>query len=110
MPFQASLFPFLEPLHLLARTNEELHLHLLELAHTEDELTGNDLVTERLTDLGDTERYFHTASLLDIQEVNEDTLRCLRTEIDLHGAIGGRTHLGREHQVELANICPVACA
>ena len=87
MPFQASLFPFLEPIHLFARANKKLHFHLFELAHTEDELTSNDFITERFTDLSNTERHFHTTSLLYIQEVNEDTLCRFRTQINFHCAI-----------------------
>ena len=40
----------------LVRADEVLHLHLLELAHPEDEVAGADLVAERLADLGDPER------------------------------------------------------
>ena len=40
----------------LVRPDEVLHLHLLELAHPEDEVAGADLVAERLADLGDPER------------------------------------------------------
>ena len=109
VPFQTGLFPFLEPLHLFARTNEELHLHLFELAHTEDELASHNLVTEGLTNLSDTEGHLHTACLLYVQEVHEDTLSRFRTQIYLHGSIGCRTHLGREHQVELTHVGPVAC-
>ena len=36
--------------------DEELHLHLLELARAEDEVPGRDLVAERLADLRDAER------------------------------------------------------
>ena len=108
MPFQTGSLPLLEPFHLFARTNEELHFHLFELAHTENELTGNDLVTESLTDLGDTERYFHAAGLLYVQEVDENTLCRFRAQIYFHGTIGSRSHLRREHQVKLADIGPVA--
>ncbi len=34
VPFEAPFFPLLEPLELLAGAHEELHLHLLELAHS----------------------------------------------------------------------------
>ena len=40
VPLQAGLLPLGEPLQLRAGTHEELHLHLLELPHAEDELTG----------------------------------------------------------------------
>ena len=110
MPFQAELFPVLEPFQLLTRTNEELHLHLLELAHTEDELTSDNLVAECLTNLRNSERNLHTARLLHVQEVHEDTLCGLRTKINLHCAVCRRTHLCREHQVELTYVGPVARA
>ena len=97
----------LEPLQLRTRTNEELHLHLLKLAHTEDKLTRYNLITEGLTDLCDTERYLHTAGFLYVEEVDKDTLCGLRTQIDLHRAISSTTHLGREHEVKLTNIGPV---
>jgi hypothetical protein len=44
------------PLLVGARLDEELHLHLLELAGAEDEVAGRDLVAERLADLRDAER------------------------------------------------------
>ena len=97
----------MKPLHLCTWLAEELHLHLLELTHTEYELAGNNLVTESLTNLADTEWQLHTAGLLNAQVIYEDTLSCLRTEIYLACSIAGSTHLGREHQVELANVCPV---
>ena len=40
----------------LVGRDEELHLHLLELAGAEDEVARGDLVAERLADLGDPER------------------------------------------------------
>ena len=56
MPFHTHLFPLFEPFQLFARTNEELHLHLFEFAHAEDELPRHDLVTERFPDLCNAER------------------------------------------------------
>ena len=44
-----------KPFQLLAGAYEKLHLHLLELAHTEDELSCHDLIAEGLADLRDTE-------------------------------------------------------
>ena len=84
VPFQTSSLPFLEPFHFFARTNKELHFHLFELTHTEDKLTGNDLVTESLTNLSNTERNLHTACLLYVQEVHKDTLSRFRTQVNLH--------------------------
>ena len=107
MPFQTGLFPFLEPFELRTRFYEELHFHLFELTHTEDELAGHDFVTERLTNLCDTERHLHTAGLLYVQVVHEDTLSGFRTEVYLHGTFRSRPHFRREHQVELTDFGPV---
>ena len=108
MPFETELFPMLEPFEFRSRANEELHLHLLELPHTEHELTSYDLVTERLTDLRNTERHFHATGFLYVQEVDEDSLCGLRTKINLHRAVCRRTHLCLEHEVELTHVGPVA--
>ena len=100
-------FPLFEPLHLGARTAEEFHLHLLELSHSEYELSRDDLVSERLSDLGDTERNLHAARLLDVEIFNEYSLCRLRTQVDLVVRLAGVADLGREHQVELTHISPV---
>ena len=109
MPFQTDFFPFLEPVKFSSRFYKELHFHLFELTHTEDELTGNDLVTESLTNLCDTERNFHTTRFLYIEVVYKNTLCSFRTKINFHGSVGSRTHFSREHQIELTNFCPVLC-
>ena len=110
VPAKTQVLPEVEPLELLTRADEELHLHLLELAHTEDELTGNDLIAEGLTDLCDTEGHLHTACLLHIEEVHEDPLSRLGAQIDLHRTVGRGAHLGGEHEVELTDLRPVARA
>src|SRR5215211_5898026 len=77
VPPQALLLPVLEPLHVPAlrrlrfRIDEELHLHLLELARAEDEVPGRDLVPERLADLRDAERRPLARELQDVLEVHE---------------------------------------
>ena len=108
VPCHTGLLPCLPPLHLLAGAHEELHLHLLELAHAEDELPGHDLVAERLADLRDTERQLHAARFLDIEEIDENALRRLGPQVDRRGPFGRRTHLRREHEVELPHVGPVA--
>ena len=109
VPCQTMLLPVLKPLHLGSWLAEELHLHLFELTHTEDKLTCNNLVTESLTNLADTERQLHTTSLLYVEEVYEDTLCCLWAQINLVSSISRCTYLSREHKIELTNVCPVSC-
>ena len=92
VPFQASSLPTLEPVKLCTRLHKELHFHLLELAHTEDELAGYNFVTESLTNLGDTERNLHATGFLYIKVIYEDTLCRFRAKVYLHGTIGGRPH------------------
>src|SRR5579872_7261611 len=48
MPVEARLDPVAVPLVGLRRRHEELHLHLLELAHAEEEVARGDLVAETL--------------------------------------------------------------
>lgn len=55
VPVPAFLHPVLLPLLVLARLDEEFHLHLFELAGAEDEVAGGDLVAEGLAHLRDAE-------------------------------------------------------
>ena len=86
----------------LARPDEVLHLHLLELAHPEDEVAGADLVAEALADLGDPERDLLAARLLDVLEVDVAALGGLGPEVDDRGLVLDRAHPRLEHQVEAA--------
>ncbi len=110
MPSHTGLLPLVPPIHFGPGLHEELHLHLLELAHAEYELTRHDLVAERLAYLCDAEREFHASRLLHVEVVDEDALRRFGAEVDGVGAFGGRSHLRREHEVELAHVGPVASA
>ena len=84
------------------RADEVLHLHLLELAHPEDEVARRDLVAERLADLGDPERQLLARRLLDVLEVDVRALRGLRAQVDDRGVLLDRAHERLEHQVEPA--------
>ena len=110
VPCHTCLLPFREPVELGARLHEELHLHLLKLAHTEDKLACHDLVAESLTNLCYSERNLHSSCLLHVQVVDEDTLSRLRAQIHLHRCIGRGTHLSGEHQVKLTHVGPVLCS
>ena len=80
--------------------DEVLHLHLLELAHPEDEVARADLVAERLADLGDAERQLLARRLQDVLEVDVRALRGLRPQVDDSGLVLDRAHERLEHQVE----------
>ena len=88
--------------------DEELHLHLLELARAEDEVARRDLVAEGLADLGDPERRFLARELQDVLEVDEDALGRLGAQVgDRAGLLHGPD--GRfEHQVEVTRLGQVA--
>src|SRR6478736_3086693 len=77
VPGQASFDPVGMPAVGVVRRDEELHLHLLELAQAEEEVPGRDLVAERLADLRDAERRLAPRDLEHVLEVDEDPLRRL---------------------------------
>src|SRR5690606_1544753 len=97
MPFQASLFPILIPLHLLPWFYEELHFHLFKLPHTENELTCYYLVAESLPRLSYLKRDFHSSCFLNIQKVYAKTLSRVWTYIQLHRILSRSSQFGSAH-------------
>src|SRR5689334_10804600 len=75
MPPHPLALPVLEPLHVGAGLDEELHLHLLELARAENEIARGDFIAERFSDLRDPEWDLLAGCLLDIEEIDVRTLR-----------------------------------
>ena len=74
--------PIGEPFEVGAGLAEELQLHLLELAHAEDEVAGRDLVAEGFADLPYAEGHTLSGGALHVLEVDKDALRRLGAEID----------------------------
>ena len=109
-PVVAEGAPVVEPLQIGAGLAEELQLHLLELADTEDEVARRDLVAEGLTDLAHAEGQLAAGGALGVDEVGEDALRRLRPQI--HGVLGilGDALERLEHQVELTDVGEVVLA
>ena len=103
-----SFDPVLVPLVVCARLDEELDLHLLELAVAEDEVARRDLVAERLADLGDAEGQLLAPRLLTIGEVDEDALRRLRAAGRSRRIVLDDAVVGLQHHVELARRGPRA--
>src|SRR5690349_7141150 len=110
VPDPALLHPVLVPGLVLARLDEELHLHLLELTGAEDEVARRDLVAEGLADLGDAEGRLLAGEAEHVLEVDEDALRRLRSQVDLRALARDRADVGLEHQVELARLGELAAA
>ncbi len=108
VPALALREPVLEPLLGLGGRDEELHLHLLELARAEDEVPGGDLVAEGLPDLRDPEGRFLARELEHVLEVDEDALRGLRAQVGGRPGLLHRSDRGLEHQVEVARLGQVA--
>ena len=107
MPFGAHVFPVVVPFHFFARAHKKLHFHLFKFAHAEDELTCYNFISEGFANLCNPKRDFHAARFLDIQEVDEDTLRSFWAQINGTGVTSHRTEFCREHEVKLAHFGPV---
>ena len=103
-PVAAEASPVFEPLQIRSRPAEKLKLHLLEFARAEGEVARRNLVPEGLSDLADAERNLFPGGSLDVLEIDEDTLRCLRTEIDGVLRVLRDALEGLEHQVKLTDI------
>ena len=109
-PITAEASPVIEPFKVSTRLAEEFKLHLLKLSYSENEVTWSNFVSERFTNLSNTERNFFTACTLNISKVYEDTLCRFRTKIDFVLAILSNALKSFEHKIELANICEVMLA
>ncbi len=108
VPVPALLHPVLLPRLVLARLDEELHLHLLELAGAEDEVAGRDLVAEGLAHLRDAERRLATRSGLHLGEVGEDALRGLGAEVRDGTGVLRRAEMRRQQARELLGLGELA--
>ena len=100
MPRHALLLPVLEPLHIRAGLDKELHLHLLEFTSSKNEVPGRDFIPEGFADLGDAERHLLTHRLLHVEKVHINTLRRFRAQEDLRRRVFDGPHEGPEHQVK----------
>src|SRR5215475_5918057 len=97
VPCKALHDPLLMPCFVRPRHTEKLDLHLLELTGAERKIARRDLISKRLTDLGDSERQFLPRSLKDIVEVDKDSLSGFRPEINFDCRFLHRTERSFEH-------------
>jgi hypothetical protein len=108
IPLLPAVDPILVPLLGARRLDEELHLHLFELAGAENEVTGRDLVAEALADLTDAERRLAARGGHHIGKVHEDALRGLGPQI-VQAFLGfDRAEVRLQHHVEFARFGPLA--
>ena len=110
VPFESFFLPLLIPFFLCSRWDEELHFHLFEFAHAEDELTGYDFIAKGFSNLCNTKGKFHPSRFLDIEEVDKNSLCGFGPQIKIHGSIGRGTEFGAKHKVELLYVSPVSGA
>src|SRR5690625_2258027 len=103
-PLPAGLDPFGEVAVGLLGRGEVLDLHLFELAGAEDEVARCDLVAERLADLADAEGWLHAGGGHHVQEVHEDALSGLRTQVVQAGLVVDRPEIGLDQARELLRI------
>src|SRR5262245_51156290 len=97
VPPEALMNPLLMPCFIRARHTEKFDLHLLELPGAERKIARRDLISKRLTDLGDSEGQFLPRSLKDIVEIDKDSLGGFRSEINFDRRFLHRTERGFEH-------------
>ncbi len=94
----------------LVGADEELELHLLELARAERVVARRHLVAEGLPHLRDAVGNRHARGRRDVQELREDRLRRLGTEVGDVRRVVDRTDHSLEHQVEGLGLRQLAAA
>ena len=107
VPLETLVDPLLMPLLISARFYEELKLHLLEFAGTEDEVTWRDFVAEGLADLSDSERWFLAGGRHNVGELREDTLCCFGAQVVQSGLVINGTKECLEQSGESLGLCPL---
>src|SRR5215510_28485 len=101
MQLDVILFAWLQEFRWFA---EVFDLHLLEFASAEGEIARRDFVAENFPDLRDTERQLATRRLQDVEEIDEDALRCFRAQVgNVLLAFDGADYCF-EHLVEVARL------
>ena len=81
---------------------EPFHLHLLELAGAEDEVSRRHFVAEALADLGDAEGHFDAGGVDDVLKVQEDALRGFGAKIGFDSSLWSAPTYVEEHQIEIS--------
>ena len=103
-PFVAEIAPVRKPFEVGSGFAEKFEFHLFEFAHAENEVSGCDFVTERLTYLTYTERHFLSRRTLNVYEVGKNTLSGFGSQINGVFRVLGYALESFEHQVELTYV------
>src|SRR5262249_49672494 len=109
-PAEAGVAPVLVPEVGLVGVDEELELHLLELARAEDEVARRHFIPEAPPYLADAERDLDARRVDHVLEVEEHALRRLRAEVGLGLLVADGADPGLEHQVELPRLGQIPAA
>src|SRR6202000_272916 len=104
VPAVALVDPELVPLLVGAGLDEELHLHLLELAGAEDEVARRDLVAERLALLADAKLDLLAAGGEHVLVVDEDALRGFRAQEREAALVLDWADVRAQHAVEVPRL------
>src|SRR5690606_21289700 len=81
---------------------------LLELAGAEDEVSGGDLVAERLADLADAERWLLAARGEHVREVHENALGGFRAQVVESGLVIDDAEVGLNEAGEGLRLGPLS--
>jgi len=105
-PIPALLTPVFEVFAFGARRHKILHFHLFEFPCAEEEILRINFISERLTNLRDTEGRLLAGGFHHIFEIHEYPLRGFRAEIDHIAHVLDRTDKGLEHEVKIPHLGP----
>ena len=106
-PVLAVVLPIRKPFQIGIRLTEKLQFHLFELSCTESKVSRCNLISERLSNLRNTEGQFLSRRSLHILKVHKNALCGFRTKINGVLRIFRHTLEGFKHQIELSNRCEI---
>src|SRR5699024_230082 len=98
------------PLKVCSGFAEKFKFHLFKFAYTEYKVAGSYFVTERFSNLTDTERKLAASGSLNISKVYEYTLSRFRAEIYSVFSVLCYALECFEHEIELADIGKIVLA
>ena len=92
--------PLLMPMFVFTGFDKKLQFHLFKFTDSEYEVPRGYFISERLTDLRDTERELGRCRVQDVLEIGEYSLRCFRAQVGKGTAIIDRPNRSLKHEIE----------